>query len=74
MTLGIPVDRAYVEYLVRMARLTHARTKSLDKDIQKDIFIVYANWFRENFGTRFALKDRLYKAIMAGDYGKYSWL
>lgn len=74
MTLGISEDKEYAEYLVRMARLTHARTRLLDKDIQKDIFIVYANWFRKNFGNRFALKDRLYKALMAGDYGKYSLL
>ena len=74
MKLGIPVDDEYVDYLVRLARLINKRTLKLKEDIRKDVFIVYSNWFRNNFASSFSRTDRLYNALIDGDYKKYSLL
>jgi glycosyltransferase involved in cell wall biosynthesis len=47
--LNIKIDDDYYEYIIRMAKLNALRVWNMPKNIQKDVFYVYANFVKKNF-------------------------
>ena len=63
------------EYMLRQLKLTHNRTKNLNDNIKKAVFIVYADMVNQYFGAYKTQESKMYfleKSVKEYDYGTYN--
>jgi hypothetical protein len=58
--LNILIDDYYYEYILKMAQLNGKRNLKMPKNIQKDIFCVYAQFVRREFKNYRSKNDMEY--------------
>lgn len=73
-TLGLENTQAYYEDILDMVKLSYIRTKRMPQDIQRAVFIIYADFIKKNlskFRTKKPKNRDLETALYKGQFKKY---
>ncbi len=74
LSLGFEITQEYYEYFLRMVKLTYVRTRELDEDIRKAIFVYQCKLFHlyfVSFYSKISNMKNLEKALNCQNYKQY---